>query len=84
MQSGVTETPGVVDADNIMILDDPPFIREEMGQSVYIVTVSVAWEPPVPRYGAEDYEVYLGGQPIDEESEQPNNTQRVVSCANES
>ena len=37
----------------------------DLGQSQYNVSLGVEWEPPLAPYGAEEYEVYIGGDPVD-------------------
>ena len=64
---GTTETPAPVPQDSIRLLDDPPLSVVNFEASEYQVSFGVAWDPPIERYGAEEYEVYVGGRPINED-----------------
>ena len=65
---GTTAAPSPVLQESITVLEDPPLSLVNNGGSQYQLSFSLAWDPPLQRYGAEDYEVYVGGQPISEES----------------
>ena len=69
--SGTAQRPSVIMANSITVLDGPSFTLIDMEQSQYIVTIDLEWDPPLAPYGAEDYEVYLGGQPVDEDNQDP-------------
>ena len=71
VESGTTERPSVVDADSIRILDDPPFMLINQGESRFRASFALEWDPPLKPYGAQDYEVYLGDQPVNESSDAP-------------
>ena len=64
---GTTETPSPVLPDSIVILEDLSLVS--LGASQYEVSFTVVWDPPLERYGAGDYEIYVGGTPITEEDE---------------
>ena len=64
-------TPSAVITDSIRILEDPPFMLAYQGQSLFRASFAVEWDPPLEPYGAQDYEVYVGDQPVNEGSEDP-------------
>ena len=61
---GTAETPAPVLADSVMVLEDPSLALVHLGDSQYAISFSVVWDPPLERYGAEEYEVYVGNQPV--------------------
>ena len=63
--SGVTEVPGPVDADSIRILEVS--LTEQNQTDLYVVSVRVEWDPPLEPYGANQYQVYVGSEPLDVE-----------------
>ena len=63
--------PSAVITDSIRILEDPPFMLTYRGDSLFRASFAVEWDPPLEPYGAQDYEVYLGDQPVNESSEDP-------------
>ena len=65
---GTTETPSPVLVESIAVLEDPPFSLVNLGDSQYEVSFGVDWDPPAERYGAGNYEVYVGSEPIREEN----------------
>ena len=67
-QIGTSEMPSIVNADSIVILDNPPLSLVNIGQSQYNISLGVAWDPPLFQYGTLEYEVYLGGVPVEENS----------------
>lgn len=67
-RDGTPERPSAVMADTIRVLTNPPLTVTNVGSSQYNVSLGVDWEPPAAPHGAEEYEVYLGGQPVDEEN----------------
>ena len=69
--SGVTERPGTISADSIRILDEPPLTLVSVAPSRYDITFGLSWAPPLPPYGANEYEVHVGNIPMDIEDQDP-------------
>lgn len=67
-RDGTAERPTVVIADTIRVLTNPPLTVTNIGSFQYNVSLGIDWEPPTAPHGAEEYEVYLGGRPVDEEN----------------
>ena len=77
LESGVTEVPGPVDADSIRILEAS--LTEQNQTDLYQVLVRVEWDPPLEPYGANQYEVYVGSEPLDVEESLMTFDETVVS-----
>ena len=70
----------MVSVDTIKILDEPPSkLQAVEGTQQYSVLLGLSWDPPVPSYGADQYEVYVGDRPQDRISIENFRTETVVS-----